>query len=102
MIYEERRYNVSPAKRPEFIELLGNTVIPLLVKNGAKLIGVWETVIGERNEVICLLAFDDMSKRMECLQNFGKEEEFIKVLPSAPENSIMVSILRPTEYSPMK
>ena len=101
MIYEERRYNVSAAKRQGFIEFFGNTVVPLLVKHGAKVIGVWETDIGEKNEVVCLLAFDDISERMKCWENFRKDEEFLKFVPSLPINSITNSILLPLKYSPL-
>ena len=102
MIYEERRYNISPAKRGGFIELLGKTLVPLIVKHGAKLIGVWETAVGERNEVVVLWAFDDVSKRMECWDNFAKDEEFVKLIPSLPVNSLTISILCPVGYSPLK
>ena len=102
VIYEERRYDVSPARKAEFIEFFKKTVIPLVSKYGGKVIGVWDTLIGNRNEVIVLLAFDDILKRMECWDKFKKDEAFVKAIPTLPPNGVIVSILQPVEYSPLQ
>lgn len=102
MIYEERRYNVLIAKKPELLELLRETVIPLLTKYGAKIIAVWDTAIGLRNEVVVLLAFDDISKRMECWDSLSQEEVIQKAVPTMPCQQVNIGILRPLDFSPMQ
>lgn len=102
MIYEQRVYRVSSARRRGFIDFFGETVVPLLVKYGAKVIGIWETVIGERSNVVCLLAYQDMPERMKCWDAFEKDKEFNKHTSSLPHESVYVSILQPTRYSPMQ
>ena len=100
MIYEQRYYNVSPAKRREFIELTGEKAMPIYEKYGVKIVGVWETDIGERNEVIVMMAFEDLAQREKSWENLRRDEEYAKI-PRLP-HAITVSILRPTKFSPMK
>ena len=101
MIYEHRCYEVATINRREFIERWGKFVMPAKEKLGAKVVGIWETSIGYRNHIICLLAYDDISKVMEVLQKTRQDETYSEF----PRNLIIsstVSILSPTEYSPMK
>jgi hypothetical protein len=102
MIYEERRYDVSPARKAEFIKLFKDMGIPLISKYGGKIIGVWDTIIGNRNEVVVLLAFDDVLKRMECWDKFKKDEKFVKAIPTLPSNGVTCAILQPLDYSPLQ
>lgn len=102
MIYEKRCYNIPPARKAEYLDLLEKTALPLLVKHGAKVVGVWETAVSETNEVTYILAFRDISRRMACWEKFSKEEQFLELRPTLPTDSISVSILRPTAYSPLK
>ena len=102
MIYEERVYKSAAARRGQFIEFYGKEVIPRLTKYGAKVIGAWETLIGDRSQVIILLAFNDMSERMKCWDTFHEDSDFNRQRPSLPQESVTVSILRPLKYSPMQ
>jgi hypothetical protein len=102
MIYEERIYKVKPAQRQNFIEFYGANVIPRLAKCGGKIIGVWETVIGDRSNIIVLMAYQDMTERMKCWDAFRKDAEFNKFRPSLPQETDIVSILQPVSYSPMQ
>jgi len=100
MIYEQRRYNLPPGKRREFIELIGEKAMPIYEKYGIKLVGFWETDIGERNECVFMMAFEDLSQREKFWENLRRDEEYAKM--PRPCDAITVSILRPTKYSPMK
>ena len=97
-----RRYDVSPARKPEYRQVIRNVFLPLITKHGAKLIGWWETQLGNRNEFICLLAYDDLVQRMKAFENLQQEEEFGKLIPMLPCNSVYVGILQPLEPSPLK
>lgn len=100
MIYEQRHYDISPGYRKEFLIRFKEIVLPDLIKLGVKVIGVWETPIGDRNRVIALLGYADMAERMDIWDKFQKTEAFSK-MPRL-SNSVQVSILRPSKYSPMK
>jgi hypothetical protein len=102
VIYEQRVYRVSSGKRRGFIDFFGETVVPLLTKYGARFIGVWETEIGERNDVMAILAYKDMAERMKCWESFEKDREWNKHTSSLPQDSAYVAILKPTNYSPLQ
>lgn len=102
MIYEQRIYKVTSATRKEFVQFWGKTVMPILVKYDAKVIGAWETVIGDRNDFICILAYQDMNQRMQCWEKLGKDEEYNKNRSSLPIQQLLVSILKPAQYSPLQ
>jgi hypothetical protein len=63
MIYELRTYQVVPGKMKELNERFGNITIPLFEKHGMKVIGFWETAIGEATttELIYMLAFENLA-----------------------------------------
>ena len=102
MIYEERRYDVSPAGKAGYRQVFKNVFIPLITKHGAKLIGWWETEFGNRNEFICLLAWDDLAQRTKAFEGLRQEEQIIKIIPTLPCNNMSVGILQPLEPSPLK
>lgn len=102
MIYEQRLYDVSPAVRPLYIKFLGDEAIPYMVKYGAKLVALLETAIGERNQIIVLLGWKDHGHRQRCWDKILKDQDFLKLTETCGANSLKVSILHPTKYSPLK
>lgn len=61
MIYELRTYQVVPGKMKNLNDRFANITLPLFEKHGMKVIGFWETAIGEATttELIYMLAFED-------------------------------------------
>jgi hypothetical protein len=102
MIYEQRIYRVASGKRRGFINFFGETVMPLLTRHGTKIIGVWETLIGERCDVVVLMAYPDMTERMKAWDAFEADKSWKQHTEGLPQDSVMVSILKPTSYSPMQ
>jgi hypothetical protein len=39
---------------------------------------------------------------MEFWENYGKDEELIKAIPTLIPNGVIISILQPVEYSPLQ
>ncbi len=76
MIYEQRRYDVSPAHREGHINYLEERMLPTVVKHGGKYLGLWETIIGERNHVYVLLGWDNLNQRTERMERAVKDPEF--------------------------
>ena len=102
MIYEHRSYYILPGKLPEFTEVFG-TLIPIFEKYGAKLIGAWQNAVGQNNEFIYILGFEDLNQREKFWQDFRQDEKFKQYQREEPRVSYLVSrILRPTSYSPLK
>lgn len=102
MIYEHRSYTLLPGKKAEFIESFAR-LMPLFDKHGAKVIGVWQTDVGESNEIIYILAFKDFAQREQFWDNFRRDQVFVEFQRQGTRAANVVNkILRPTDYSPLK
>ena len=103
MIYEHTTYNILPGKMPEFTETFGNMLLHLFKKYGAKLIGVWQTAIGQNNEFIYILGFEGLADQERFWQDFRQDEQFKKYRQGEPLVAYVTSkILQPTSYSPLQ
>ena len=102
MIYEHRTYNILPGKMAQYVDVFGN-LFHLFEKHGAKVIGVWQTAIGQNNEFIYILCFEDLGHQERFWQSFRQDEEFKRYQQDEPRVAYVVSkILQPTPYSPLQ
>src|SRR3990170_8529039 len=60
-IYVLRTWKIKPGTWREFQELSNNDIWPAMEAAGAKIIGLWQTIIGEGNEVVLLTRYDDLA-----------------------------------------
>ncbi len=60
-IYVLRTWRIKPGTWPEFQELSHDHIWPAMEAAGAKIIGLWQTIIGDGNEVILLTRYDDLA-----------------------------------------
>lgn len=60
-IYVLRTWKLKPGAWREFQELSNNDIWPAIEAAGAKIIGLWQTIIGEGNEVVLLTRYDDLA-----------------------------------------
>ncbi len=60
-IYVLRTWKIKPGTWREFQELSNDGVWPAMEAAGAKIIGLWTTIIGEGNEVVLLTRYDDLA-----------------------------------------
>jgi len=122
MIYEIRTYTIRPGKMKEFLSFftergarIGGTL-----KAQGQLIGHWQTVrrylvdvAGEElkqesqevtNEVVYMIAFENMAQRNEFWKSFGNDKRWHKERSTFASlvSKMDIKILRPTEISPMK
>ena len=122
MIYETRAYTIRPGKMKEFLSFFTErgTMIAGTLKAQGQLIGHWQTVRrylvdvagGElkqesqevANEVVYMIAFEDMDQRNEFWKSFGDDKGWHKERPTFASlvSKMDIKILRPTEISPMK
>ena len=102
MIYEHRTYNLLPGKMAEFVEAFG-TIVPLFEKHGAKLIGAWQTFIGQNNEFVYILGFANLGALEKFWDSFRLDEQLKKYMAGGVRTAYVVNkILRPVAYSPLK
>ena len=103
MIYEHRTYNILPGMMPAFVEAFGSLIVPLFEKYGAKLVGSWQTAIGQNNEFVYILGFQDLAAQEKFWAVFRKDEQFKTYRQGGVRVAHVVNkILRPTSYSPLK
>jgi hypothetical protein len=60
-VYVLRTWRIKPGAWREFQELSNNDIWPALEAAGAKIIGLWTTIIGDGNEVVLITRYDDLS-----------------------------------------
>jgi len=103
MIYEHRTYNILPGKMEEFIGAFGEIIVPLFEKHGAKLVGAWQTDIGQSSEFVYILGFQDLNEREWFFKAIRQDEQFQKYRQGSLRVAYTTSkILQPTSYSPLK
>ena len=103
MIFEHRTYNIVPGKMPEFIKAFGDMIVPLFEKHQAKLVGSWQTSIGQNNEFVYILGFKDLADQERFWQVFRQDPKFMEYLQGGIRVASSISkILQATTYSPLK
>jgi len=87
----------------EFVEAFGNQIVPLFEKHEAKLIGAWQTAIGQSNEFVYILGFKDLTDRERFWQVLPQDEQFRAYMQGGTRTAYIISkILRPIPSSPLK
>lgn len=59
MIYDFRMYTLKPGATPEYMAAVEEVALPIRKKHGVKLAGWYYSEIGELNQVVHILAFND-------------------------------------------
>ncbi len=103
MIYMETTLVVHPDKIAAYLELAKDSR-PLLEKNGGKVIGAWQTAIGNANEITILFAFEDMGQLQKSMMALGQDKDYQAYWGKAL--SLLIShsrkIMMPMPMSPLK
>jgi len=109
MIYELRTYQVVPGKMKNLNDRFANITVPLFEKHGMKVIGFWETAIGEATttELIYMLAFEDMGHYQRAWDAFiadpaWQEAKRLTEVGGPLVNVASSKILESTDYSPLQ
>lgn len=59
-VYMLRTWQLKPGAWREFQELSNNEIWPALEAAGAKIIGLWQTILGEGGEAVLITRYDDL------------------------------------------
>ena len=79
MIYELVTVDVIPGKVKEFHDWWLKESLAFFEEHGIKIIGSWMTMIGKSNEVIRLLAYDDLAHVERCRQSFSESQKGLEL-----------------------
>ena len=106
MIYEYRAYYVVPGRMPDIQRRFSDVTMRLFDRHKIKVVGFWETVIGESNELVYICAFDDLAHRQRAWDAFMADPEWQEAKKQSEMNGPLVErvvnkIWRPTRFSPL-
>jgi hypothetical protein len=107
MIYEYRAYYVMPGRMPDIQRRFAETTMKLFAKHRITVVGFWEPVIGESNELMYMCQFEDLAHRDRAWGAFIADPEWQAAKKATEANGPIVErvvnkIFRPTSFSPMK
>ena len=104
MIYVLAIRQLFPGKMAQYKEVETKELIPLWKKNGIKMIGHWNTIIGNSYETINLYAFNDMAhyQKVREANRTDPESQKLQADLGALTMSSNSRLLEPSEWSPLK
>ncbi len=107
MIYEYRAYYVMPGRMPDVQKRFADVTMALFKKHGVRVVGFWEPVIGESNELVYICQFDDLEHRERAWKAFGADPDWQAARKASELNGPLVQrvvnkIWRPTSFSPLQ
>lgn len=107
MIYEYRAYHVMPGRLPDILKRFNDVTMTLFRKHGISVVGFWQTVVGESNELVYICAFDDLAHRQRAWDSFMADPEWQATRAKSEANGPLVArivnkIWRPTPFSPLQ
>ena len=107
MIYEYRAYYIMPGRMPDIQRRFAEVTMRLFKKHGIDVVGFWEPVIGESNELVYICAYEDLAHRERAWKAFVADPEWQAAKKASEANGQLVErfvnkIWRPTSFSPLQ
>jgi type 1 glutamine amidotransferase len=75
-VYGEWRIRPRPDKGPEYKKLIEQKGLPLFRQAGGRMVGWWNTLIGDLYEQVTIWEYDDMAAFQKAVEFLGKDERF--------------------------
>ncbi len=91
MIYELRIYHVMPGRMEDINRRFRDHTLKLFARHGIKVVGFWQTVVGESDELIYVTAFEDMNARQRAMDAFAGDPEWQKVRRESEASGVLVA-----------
>jgi hypothetical protein len=86
VIYEYRKYVVNPGRLNALIERMNDHTAGFFDRHGIRLVGAWQAVVGNTNELHYILAWNDFAERQERWGAFSNDPEWLGVLGDTDAN----------------
>jgi hypothetical protein len=107
MIYEYRAYYIVPGRMPDIQRRFADVTMGLFKKHGIMVVGFWETVIGESNELVYICAYEDLGQRERAWKAFMADPDWQAAKARTEADGPLVErvvnkIWRPTAFSPLQ
>ena len=107
MIYEYRAYYAVPGRMPDIVKRFNDVTMRLFDKHKIKVVGFWQTLIGESDELVYICAFDSLEARQKAWDSFQADPEWQSARKASEMNGPLVArvvnkIWKPTAFSPIQ
>ena len=107
MIYELRIYEAMPGKMRALNQRFANITMKYFEKHGINPVGFWTEEVGTSNNLVYMLAFDDLAHRERAWSAFRADDERAQIFAETESEGPLVvritnRILSPTDYSPLR
>jgi hypothetical protein len=107
MIYEYRAYYIMPGRMPDIQKRFADVTMNLFKKHGIQVVGFWETLYGESNELVYILAFEDAGARQKKWDAFQADPDWQSARKASEMNGPLVQrvvnkLWKPTSFSPLQ
>lgn len=107
MIYEFRTYEVLPGRMPALHARFQEHTLGFFRRHGIRPVGFWEAVIGTRDVLNYLLAYEDLAHRQRAWSAFLADQDWTRVRDESHRDGPIVARIRneiwqPTPYSPLQ
>jgi hypothetical protein len=103
MVYELRRYRMTPSGAAAFEAGFRDELLPLLFEHGFDLCGAWTVAIGEGSELQWLLRWPDLAARQVAYDAVRADPRNDRFRDRHLQHLVSTSseILTPTSFSPL-
>jgi len=107
MVYEYRAYYIMPGRMPDIQKRFADVTMNLFKKHGIQVVGFWETLFGESNELVYILAFEDVATRQKKWDAFQADPDWQSARKASEMNGPLVQrvvnkLWKPTKFSPLQ
>ena len=102
MIYEMRTYHAVPGMLPALNQRFSDQIVPIFQKHGVGMLGFWTNDIGQSNQLIYILSYEDMADREKRFGAVIADAEVQRILAQRPTPTarIINTLMHATPYSP--
>ena len=105
MVYELRVYRCMPGRKSDVLARFRNHTMGFFRKHGVEVVGFWETLVGELDELIYIVRYSSWEEREKRWGAFQADPEWQRVREQSQARGeivehIRTSLLAATDFSP--
>lgn len=105
MVYELRIYRCMPGRKADLLARFRNHTMRLFEKHGVHVVGFWDTVVGETDELVYITKFPSWDERQKRWAAFQADPEWQRARDESHAHGLIVehvrtALLSATDFSP--
>lgn len=106
MIYELRVYRWAPGRKGDVLARFRDHTMAFFTKHGIHVVGFWETLVGETDELIYITRYESWEDRMKRWGAFQADPEWQRIRDQSHARGVIVesirtALLQATDFSPL-